>query len=196
MYSLPNFEPVHCSMSGSNCWLLNCIQVFQEAGKVVWYSHLIFWVVGKWCLLWPMCFLGKTLTAFVLLHFVLQGQTCILLQVVLDFLLFHFNPQWLKGHSFFFFFFPLEGIVIFIELIKFSFFGISGWVINLDCCNVEWLALEINWNHCVVFEGAPKYCILDSFDDSEGYSISSKGLKPTVVVVMVIWIEFTHFHPF
>jgi len=27
-------------MSGSNCCLLTCIQVSQEAGKVVWYSHL------------------------------------------------------------------------------------------------------------------------------------------------------------
>ena len=40
MYSFPNFEPVHCSMSGSNCCVLSCIQASQEAGKVVWYSHL------------------------------------------------------------------------------------------------------------------------------------------------------------
>ena len=35
-----NFEPVHCSMSGSNCWFLTCIQVSQETGKLVWYFHL------------------------------------------------------------------------------------------------------------------------------------------------------------
>ena len=40
MYSAPNLEQVHCSMSGSNCCFLNCIQVLQEAGKVVKYSHL------------------------------------------------------------------------------------------------------------------------------------------------------------
>ena len=40
MYSFPNFEPVHCSMSGSNCCFLSCIQVSQETGKVAWYSHL------------------------------------------------------------------------------------------------------------------------------------------------------------
>ena len=40
MDSFPNFEPVHCSMSGSNCCFLTCIQIFQEAGQVVWYSHL------------------------------------------------------------------------------------------------------------------------------------------------------------
>ena len=27
-------------MSGSNCYFLTCIQVSQEAGQVVWYSHL------------------------------------------------------------------------------------------------------------------------------------------------------------
>ena len=27
-------------MSGSNCCFLTCIQVSQETGKVVWYSHL------------------------------------------------------------------------------------------------------------------------------------------------------------
>ena len=27
-------------MSGSNCFFLTCIQISQEAGKVVWYSHL------------------------------------------------------------------------------------------------------------------------------------------------------------
>ena len=27
-------------MSSSNCCFLTCIQIFQEAGQVVWYSHL------------------------------------------------------------------------------------------------------------------------------------------------------------
>ena len=40
LYSFPNFEAVHCSMSGSNCCFLTCIQISQEAGEVVWYSHL------------------------------------------------------------------------------------------------------------------------------------------------------------
>ena len=61
MYSFPNVELVCCSMSGSNCCFLTCIQVSQEAGKVVWYSHLLknfpqfvvthrvkgFWIVNK-----------------------------------------------------------------------------------------------------------------------------------------------------
>ena len=39
-YSFSNFEPVCYSMSSSNCFFLTCIQVSQEAGKVVWYSHI------------------------------------------------------------------------------------------------------------------------------------------------------------
>ena len=39
-YSFPNLEPVHCSMSGSNCCFLTCIQISQEAGQEVWYSQL------------------------------------------------------------------------------------------------------------------------------------------------------------
>ena len=44
----PDFEPVHCSMSGSNCCILISIQVSQEADKVVWYFHL-FKNFPVWC---------------------------------------------------------------------------------------------------------------------------------------------------
>ena len=39
MYSFSYLEPV-CYMSSFNCCFLTCIQVSQEAGSVVWYSHL------------------------------------------------------------------------------------------------------------------------------------------------------------
>ena len=39
--SFPNLEPVCCSMYSSNCCFLTYIHVSQEAGKVVWYSHLL-----------------------------------------------------------------------------------------------------------------------------------------------------------
>ena len=38
IYSFLSFEPVYCFTS--NCCFLSCIQVSQETGKVVWYSHL------------------------------------------------------------------------------------------------------------------------------------------------------------
>ena len=39
-YSFSYLEPVCCSMSSSNCCFLTCIQISQEAGQVVWHSHL------------------------------------------------------------------------------------------------------------------------------------------------------------
>ena len=41
MYSFPNLDLVHCSTSSSNCCFLTLIQISQEAGKVVWYLHLL-----------------------------------------------------------------------------------------------------------------------------------------------------------
>ena len=56
----------------------------------------------------------------------------------------------------------------------------------MDSSDIEWVALEMNQDHSVIFEIAPKYCISDSFVDYEGYSISCKGFLPTVVDTMVI----------
>jgi len=58
--------------------------------------------------------------------------------------------------------------------------------IDLDYHDIEWFALETNRDHSVIFEIASKYCVLDSFVDHDGYSISSKGFLPTVVDTMVI----------
>ena len=40
MYSFPILEPVCCSLCASSHFFLTCIQISQEAGKVVWYSYL------------------------------------------------------------------------------------------------------------------------------------------------------------
>ena len=44
-----------------------------------------------------------------------------------------------------------------------------AWIIGLeqglDYSDVEWLVLEKNWDHSVIFEVAPKYYISDSFVD-------------------------------
>ena len=67
-----------------------------------------------------------------------------------------------------------------------SFLRISGWDLDLDYCDIEWFALEMNRDHSVIFEIAPKYCISDCFADCDGYSVSSKGFLPTVVDITVI----------
>ena len=41
MYSFSYLEPVCCSMSSFNCCFLTYIQISQEAGQVVCYSHLL-----------------------------------------------------------------------------------------------------------------------------------------------------------
>ena len=41
MSSFPDLEPVCCSMSSSNCCFLAYIQISQEAGQVIWHSHLL-----------------------------------------------------------------------------------------------------------------------------------------------------------
>ena len=76
--------------------------------------------------------------------------------------------------------------MVFIEPFNFSFFGFSGWDIDLDYCDIEWFALETKRDHSVIFDIVSKYCISDSFVDHDGYSISSKGFLPTVVDIMVI----------
>ena len=80
----------------------------------------------------------------------------------------------------------LEGLVGLHRTIQLQLLQRFGWGIDLDYCDIEWFALETDRDHSVIFEIAPKYCILDSFVNYEGYSIPSKGFLPTVVDIMVI----------
>ena len=50
----------------------------------------------------------------------------------------------------------LKGLV-FIELLNFSFFSITGWGIDVDYYDIEWFALEVNRDHSVIFEIASTY---------------------------------------
>ena len=99
------------------CWLYRTSPSLAAKNIINLISVLIIW----WCpcvklslvlleesVCYDMCSFDKTLLAFSLLHFLLQGQTCLLLQVSLDFLLLHSNPLWCKGHVFFFFFFGVS----------------------------------------------------------------------------------------
>ena len=97
-------------------------------------------VVEKGCLLWPVHSLGRILLAFALVHFVLQGQTCLLFQVSLGFLLLHSSPLWWIGHIFLVFI--LEGQVGLhrtaqLQLFQHQWFGhrlglLSCWMVCLE----------------------------------------------------------------
>ena len=88
------------------CWLYG-VSAFSAAKNIInlilvllisWCPCVVIsWVDGKRSFLWPACYFDKTLLNFALLHFVLQGQTCLLFWVTLDFLLFNSNPLWWKG---------------------------------------------------------------------------------------------------
>ena len=77
MYTFSNFQPVHCSMSSSNCCFQTCLQVSQEAGQVVWYSLLF-----------------KNLPQFIVIHTV-KGLGIVNkaeVDVFLEFLCFFYDP--------------------------------------------------------------------------------------------------------
>ena len=79
----------------------------------------------------------------------------------------------------------LKGLVGLHRSIQLQLLQRYCWGIDLDYCDIEWFALEMNRDHSVIFEIASKYCILDSLVDYDGYSISSKGFLPTIVDIMV-----------
>ena len=91
------------------CWLNRAFSSLTAKNIINLISVLIIW----WCpcvklslvlleesVCYDMCSFDKTLLAFSLLHFLLQGQICLLLQVFLDFLLFAFQPAMMKRTSF------------------------------------------------------------------------------------------------
>ena len=97
--------------------------------------------------------------------------------------------EWLHFHF-------LEGLVGLHRTVQFQLLQCYWLGHRLGLRDTEWFALEMNRDHSVVFEIASKNCILHSFFDHDGYSISSKGFLPTVVDIMVIWVKFTHSSPF
>ena len=117
-------------------------------------------VVGRGCLLWPVYSTDKTLWALALLHFVLQGQYCLLFRVSLDFLILHSNPLWWKGHLFW-------------VLVAEGHIGLHwtsqpqllwlGQRLGLLWCWMVCLRNEPDYS--VLFDTALKYCISDFFVD-------------------------------
>ena len=62
----------------------------------------------------------------------------------------------------------LEGLVGLHRTVQFQLLQHSWSGHRLDYCDIEWVALEMNRDHSVIFEIASKYCISDSFIDYEG----------------------------
>ena len=79
--------------------------------------------------------LGKTLLAFALLHFVVQGQICLLFQVSLDFLLLHSSPY--DEKDIFLGALVLEGLIGLHRIIQFQLLQHYWLGHNLDYCDIE-----------------------------------------------------------
>ena len=104
-WSSSRWPPAELDMTEKLNWLVFGCKEYNGSDFAI--DHLVMsmcrvfsCVVRRGCLLWPVCSLGKTLLAFALLHFAHQGQIFLLLQVPLDFLLWHSSPLWWKGHLF------------------------------------------------------------------------------------------------
>ena len=151
-------------------------------------------VVGRGCLLWPVRSLGKTLLAFALLHSVLQGQMCLLLQVFLD--SYFCIPVPYNEKDIFFGVLVLEGLMglhrtIQLQLLQHYWLGDR---LGLLWYWVVWLGNEQRsfccfWD-CIQVVHFGLFCWL------WGLLHSSKGFLSTVVEIMVMWVKFTHSSPF
>ena len=150
-------------------------------------------IVGRGCLLWPVCSLGKTLLAFALLHFVLQGQINLLFQVFLYFLLLHSSLLSWKGHLFWVL--VLEGLVGLHRTVQLQLLQ--------HYCSGHRLGLLWYWIVCL--ENEQKFIVILRLHPSIAFhtllftmkaSISSKEFLPTVVDIMGIWVKVTHCSPF
>ena len=100
------------------CWLYRASPSLAAKNIINLISILTIW----WCpcvelslvflervIAMTSVFSWQNSVSLALLHFVLQGQTCLLFQVSLDFLLSHSSPLWWKGHLFWVL--VLEGLV-------------------------------------------------------------------------------------
>ena len=74
--------------------------IFTIDHLVMSMCRVVSFVVVRGLLLWPAHSLCRTLLSLALLHFVLQGQTCLSHQVSLNFLLLHSSSLRWKGHLF------------------------------------------------------------------------------------------------
>ena len=106
--------------------------------------------------------IAKTLLAFDLLCFVLKGQICCYSRYLLtSYFCIPVHGLEYNEKDIFFWVLVLKGLVGRHRTVQLSFFSVTGWGIDLDYCDTEWFALDMNRDHFVVFEIASKYCISD-----------------------------------
>ena len=140
------------SLRSCFCWLYRASS-FSAAKNIIslilvltiwWYHLLCCW---KRVFAMSSVFSWQNAISLCLFHFVLQGQTCLLFQVSLDFLLSHSSPLWWKGLLCLVL--VLEGVLVHHKTVK------------LQLLQHEWL-VHRHWITLLWSETAPKNSISDS----------------------------------
>ena len=149
-------------------------------------------VVGRRCLLWPVCSLDKTLFSFVCFILYSKAKLACCSRYLLT--------------SYFCIPIPYdENDIFFLQLVLEDFVGLPRtgqlqpfwhqWLGHrLDYCDIECLL----WKQTKIILFLilhPSTAFSDTFVDYEGYSISCKGFMPTAVDTVVICIKFAHSWP-
>jgi len=144
--------------------------------------RIISCIVEKGYFLWPVCSLDNSVSLCPA-SFCTPRPNFPITPDISWLLLLHSSPLWWKERLFFFSFFGVNSRRSYgssLELFNFSFFSISGWGVDLDYYDVEWFALEMNQDHSVIFEIAPKYCVSDFLLAMQCRRCKRPGFNPWV----------------
>ena len=157
MYSFPDLKQVCCSKSSYNCCFLTCIQISQEAGQVVWYSHL-FKNFPKFVVTHTVKGFGIVSKAEVdvfwnsLAFLMIQWMLAIWSLVPLPFL----NPAWTSGSSQFTYCWSLAWRILRITLLVFEMSAIVQWFEHSFALPFFGIGLKTDFFqscvHCWVFQ--------------------------------------------
>ena len=118
-----------------------------------------------------VCSLDKTLLLFALLHFFTPRPNLPVIPGSSWLPTFTFQSPLMKKTSFLVL--VLQGVVGLYRNSQLQFLWHYVLGINLDYCDIEQFAMEMNWDSSVILEIAPKYCI------SGGISGSSDSKEST-----------------
>ena len=185
MYSFPDLEPVRCSMFSSDCCFLTCIQIFQEAGQVVWYAHLLK-NFPQFVVIYTVKGFGIINKAEVniflnsLAFLMIQWMLAIWSLVPLPFL----KPAWTPGSSWFMFCWSLAWRILSIILLACEMSAIvQSFEHSLHC-----LSLGLEWK--LTFSSPMATAKFSKFAGILSAALSQHHL----LVFEIVQLEFHHLH--
>ena len=172
-------------MSSSNCCFFACIQITQEAGQVVWYSHL-FQNFAQFVLIHKVKGSGVVnkaeLDVFLELSCFLYDPTMLSIWslVPLPFL----NPAWTSGSSWLTYCWSLAWIILSIILLC------VRWMQLFSSLNILWHWFSLEWERKLTFSSP-----VDTAEFSKFAGILSAALSQHHLLLLEITqLESYHLH--